>query len=188
MAKYKPGHKDETRRTILKAASKLFREHGVENTTIPAVMEAAGLTVGGFYKHFQSKDELFREAMLDALSGTSRIIKLVDPALDGDAWRAAAADLYLTEAHRDNRAFGCAFAALSGDLSRADPEARQTFETALLKLVGEFQQHIESGGNRDHAWRFLSLLLGGLILSRAVESKDISTEILNACRTAFASI
>ena len=188
MTKYKTGHKDETRRRIVKTASRMFRAKGVESTTLPDVMSAAGLTVGGFYKHFESKDALFSEALAEALSGTSKLLALIDPATTGDAWRAAASSIYLTEAHRDNRAAGCAMAALSGDLARADDDVRQTFEQGLLNLIRGFETRMEGNDatRRAGAWRFLSSILGGLILSRAVGGETISSEILAACRGAFA--
>jgi len=68
MTRYDATQKDETRRKILRGASRLFREKGVRDTTVPDVMESAGLTVGGFYKHFESKEDLFRNALLDALT------------------------------------------------------------------------------------------------------------------------
>ncbi len=187
MTKYKTGHKDETRRRIVKTASRMFREKGVESTTLPDVMSAAGLTVGGFYKHFESKDALFSEALAEALSGTSKLLALIDPETTGDAWQAAASSLYLTEAHRDNRAAGCAMAALSGDLARADQGVRQTFEEGLLNLIRAFETRMEGDveSRRAETWRFLSLMLGGLILSRAVADAETSSEILAACRGAF---
>ncbi len=184
MTKYKPGHKDETRRRILKTASRMFRAKGVESTTLPEVMNATGLTVGGFYKHFESKDALFAEALAEALSGTSRLLDRVDPALKGDAWRAAVASVYLSEAHRDNRAAGCAMAALSGDIARGDEAVRKTFEEGLLDVIGAFETRMDGDGpaRRAEVWQLLSLMLGGLILSRAVSDGTVSSEILAACR------
>lgn len=187
MSRYDAGHKEDTRKKILRSASRMFREKGVKETTVPGVMDDAGLTAGGFYKHFESKEELFRDALIEALSGTSRLMQLVPPELKGDDWRRAVAQIYLSEAHRDNVKTGCAIAALSGDVTRSDRETREVFERGLDRMISEFQTRLDVDPEtaRAEAWHFLSQILGGLILSRAVADPKTSSKILKACRDSF---
>jgi len=177
--------KEETRQKIVTAASRMFREHGERATTVPDVMGACGLTVGGFYKHFESKEDLFRTALGEALNEMRGRFNRMDPGLRGEAWRQAVSAMYLTEAHRDNRGAGCAFAALCGDLQRADDETRRWFQAALDEVIARYADRMEGETpdvRRAQAWQFFSGLMGGLILSRSVADAAKSREILEACR------
>lgn len=177
--------KEETRQKIVTAASHMFRERGVKATTVPDVMEACGLTVGGFYKHFDSKEDLFRTAMGDALKDLRARLGAIDPAVRGEAWRRAIASTYLTEQHRDNPGAGCAFAALCGDLQRADADTRRWFQAGLGQVIGLFAERMEGeteAERRAQALRFFSGLMGGIIMARSVADADSSREILDACR------
>jgi TetR/AcrR family transcriptional repressor of nem operon len=177
--------KEETRQKILTSASHLFRERGVKSTTVPDVMDRCGLTVGGFYKHFESKEDLFRAAMTEALGEMRKRFARMDANLRGEAWRHAIATYYLNEAHRDNRGTGCAFAALCGDLQRADDETRAWFQEGLNEVIGMFADRMEGATEderRVQAWQFFASLLGGLIMSRSVADPHLSKAILAAVR------
>ncbi len=184
MTKYEPGHKEATREKIVTTASRMFRERGVRATTVPDVMEAAGLTVGGFYKHFESKEDLFCAAFDEALASTKRSNDKARGEVSNEEWRRRTAERYLSEFHRDHPEAGCAFAALCGDLQRAEPEIRQQVQNGLVGLIGGFETHMSGSGPeaREAAWRFLAQMLGGLVLSRSVADANTSTEILEACR------
>jgi TetR/AcrR family transcriptional repressor of nem operon len=149
-------------------------------------MDRCGLTVGGFYKHFESKEDLFRAAMTEALAEMRKRFSRMDPNVRGEAWRRAVANYYLTEAHRDNRGTGCAFAALCGDLQRADDETRAWFQEGLGEIIGMFADRMEGATDeerRAQAWQFFASLLGGLIMSRSVADPKLSSDILAAVRT-----
>src|SRR5271155_3058901 len=103
----------ENRRTILEAAGRLFRERGFDSVTVAEVMQAAGLTHGGFYGYFKSKDELIAHALAEALQTTAPLSDL-----------AAYAAGYLSRTHRDNLAGGCATAALAAETIRQTRSAR----------------------------------------------------------------
>src|SRR5262245_55975207 len=103
----------ETRRRIVRAAARRFREQGIAATGLADLMEAAGLTHGGFYKHFSSKDQLVAEATAEAL-GTLLEEMAALPTVG------AAVAAYLSPRHRDNPASGCPLAALGGELARSD--------------------------------------------------------------------
>lgn len=164
----------------------MFRERGERATTVPDVMEACGLTVGGFYKHFESKEDLFRTALGEALKEMRARFSRMDPSLRGEAWRRAVSATYLTEAHRDHPGAGCAFAALCGDLQRADEETRRWFQAGLEEVISRYAERMEGETEperRAQAWHFFAGLMGGLILARSVADPERSREILVACRT-----
>lgn len=168
----------------MRAASQMFRERGVKATTVPDVMEACGLTVGGFYKHFDSKEDLFRTAMGDALQELRKRVGAMDPKLKGEPWRRAVANFYLTEQHRDHPGAGCAFAALCGDFQRADEETRRWMQAGLDQVIDLFADRMEGATDterRAQAWQFFAGLLGGLIMARSVADDARSREILLAC-------
>lgn len=178
--------KEETRQKIIGTASRMFRERGERATTVPEVMQACGLTVGGFYKHFESKEDLFRTALGQALNEMRSRFSRMDPSLRGEAWRRAVSATYLTEAHRDNPGAGCAFAALCGDLQRADEDTRRWFQAGLEEVISRYADRMEGETpelRRAQAWQFFAGLLGGLVLSRSVADAGRSREILEACKT-----
>lgn len=184
MTRYKSDTKEKTRARIVEEASRQFRAKGVGGTSIADVMDAVGMTVGGFYKHFASKDELFREALSASLIESSMRFGKSDGSVSGEAWLKAAAEVYLTTAHRDNVSRGCPLAALSTDIARSDAATRETYEHLLEEYIQGIQNNTgdSSEASRAEAWQFLSTLLGGLILSRSVASDTLSREILGACR------
>jgi TetR/AcrR family transcriptional repressor of nem operon len=185
MTRYDAGQKDETRQKILCAAKRLFRERGIRATTVPDIMHECRMTVGGFYKHFDSKDDLFRAAMVEAIDEMRQQFSGIDPKLRGEDWRALIARRYLNEAHRDNRGAGCVLAALGGDIQRADVPTRRWFQQGLDQMIELFAERMESEtpeARRAQAWQFLAGLVGGLIMSRSVADATPSLEILESCR------
>src|SRR6201987_2085517 len=118
----------ETRKRIVRAAARKFREQGIVATGLADLMKAAGLTHGGFYKHFASKDQLVAEATTAAL----------DTPLEGIAAHptvTAAVAAYLSPRHRDNPASGCPLAALGSELARSDKKTREAATAGFVRLV-----------------------------------------------------
>ncbi len=159
---------------IVQIASRRFRECGLEGVGLAKLMKEAGLTVGGFYKHFGSRDDLVAEAVAMAFDG-SRAKIAQKPTF------AKLVDDYLSPAHRDDPGAGCAFSALTADLARsgtkirsaATEEIRRNFEriAGLLK-----EQKAET--RRGEAIFVFSALVGALGLSRVVNDDKLSCEIL----------
>ena len=170
--------KADTHAKILKVAAKRFRELGLDGIGVADVMEQAGVTVGAFYKHFKSRDELVVEALGTAFK-------------DLDAWEKHAESLaqllenYLTEYHRDNPGAGCAMGALLGDMSRASKSAKTVYTTRVkhsLAVTAGLLPSEENADKRGRALLILSSLLGALNLSRAVSDPSLSREILEQVR------
>jgi TetR/AcrR family transcriptional regulator, transcriptional repressor for nem operon len=120
---YSKAQKAKTHDRIVKLASKRFRQQGLAGIGIAELMKEAGLTVGGFYKHFDSRDDLVAEAVSSAFGGWKR---RVDASKSGgpSASLAKLIDDYLNEAHRDNPGTGCAFSALAPEIARSDKRTR----------------------------------------------------------------
>ncbi len=181
-------HKARTRDKIVAAAAGLLRTHGPAATGVAQVMKRAGLTHGGFYAHFSSKEEMVAAAFEAAVIDSAN--KLGD-GLD-DLPRAEKlrhyVGRYLSRAHRDKPAEGCPLAALGSDLARAEPGPRQGFEHGIRHLMADFEKvlpHDENdkdGEDDAHLLGTMAMMLGGLMLSRAVADTDFSDHILRSVR------
>jgi TetR/AcrR family transcriptional regulator, transcriptional repressor for nem operon len=162
----------ETRKRIVTAAAGEFREHGIVATGLADLMKAAGLTHGGFYKHFESKDQLVAEACADA---EEALIERVSAAGSG------AGATYLSTVHRDNPADGCPLAAIGSELGRSDEKTRAVASDCFLKLVeimaGQFGKTPPAAARRL-ALVAVSTMIGAMTLSRIVTDPELSAEIL----------
>ncbi|MEM1180418.1 MAG: TetR/AcrR family transcriptional regulator [Acidobacteriota bacterium] len=190
--RYSAEHKEETRRRIVDAAARAFRASGFENVSVADVMKDAGLTVGGFYRHFRSKGELFDAAVVEAMAETLRMMQRRGTSeVRGEAWMARAAAYYLNLPHRNAADRGCPLPSLSGEIGRSSPEIRQRFEGTLDDIADAVAERIDPDRPevaRARAWAFLSTLVGSLLLARGVEDDELASEILEAGRLAASKI
>src|SRR5262245_11456085 len=133
-----------TRERIIAAASAEFREHGIVATGLADLMKAAGLSHGGFYKHFNSKDELVKEVAAASISsGTARMKANADKGPGRKGLRAVV-ESYLSPDHRDRPRDGCPFASLGVELARADAKTRAAATEGFLNYVEVLASHCES--------------------------------------------
>jgi TetR/AcrR family transcriptional regulator, transcriptional repressor for nem operon len=163
------------RRQILDAASRLFRERGFDAVTVAEVMGAAGLTHGGFYGYFDSKDALIAATLEHIVSEKK------ETAID----LARRVGRYLAPSHRDDVADGCVYAALGAEVVRQTPEARAALADALPEIFDHISGAMEEcnrGDSRKRAIACWSAMVGALILSRIANDKKLSTEILSETR------
>ena len=171
----------QNRERIVETASRLFREKGYDGIGVADLMKSAGLTHGGFYGHFASKEDLLAEAFGKAMEHSAERWQALLAGQPANP-RAALAHMYLTAKHRDNPGKGCALAALGPDVSRVGPEVRQamsgSFQTQLEALAQALPGN-EAQQRRD-AIATYAALVGGLLLSRSVADKEQSDEILAA--------
>ncbi|MGC7098232.1 TetR/AcrR family transcriptional regulator [Amycolatopsis lurida] len=180
---------DLHRRTVLDAASKLVRERGVDRVTVPEVMATAGLTHGGFYRHFESKDALMAEACAAAfaqrLADGDDMLEATD---DVEAARRVWLENYLSPGHRDAPAIGCASAALAGDVARTPDGAalRDTYLDGLrnmIEMMGLLGNRPEDPEAREQeVLAELATAVGAVVLSRAVAGDELSDRLLAAAR------
>jgi TetR/AcrR family transcriptional repressor of nem operon len=177
--------KANTHARLVEAAAARFKERGVDGISLSDLMKDLKLTHGGFYKHFDSRDELVSEALELALAQSGQALR--EHVFHGDKPDIAAfVDAYLDEAHRDGRAGGCAVAALAGDAPRKSADVQAQFRRQIdsnLETLGEaLRQGGSTGDSRATAILVLSALYGALIMARAVGDSSLSSEVLRTVR------
>lgn len=176
------------REIIVEAATRLFRERGLHGISVVDVMAAAGLTHGGFYGHFESKEALAQEASARAFrQSADRWKERIAAEADKNAARRALIEPYLSNASRDNPGDSCPVAAFAGDMCHEAGESalRQTFTDGLESLLETFGTLMNSGDDaldRQQALVQYSLMVGALTLARATRGEAVSDEILEAAR------
>jgi TetR/AcrR family transcriptional regulator, transcriptional repressor for nem operon len=176
--RHSKAEKAATHSKIVAVAARRFRELGLNGIGVADVMKEAGSSVGGFYKHFNSRDELVIEALAEAFK-------------DLDRWEQEAEDLpallrfYLGEEHRDCPEAGCAITALAGDIRHASKGVKAVYTERVKHSLAYTADRMEGGdaaSRRARAILSLSAGIGGLALARAVNDKTLSREILAALR------
>jgi TetR/AcrR family transcriptional repressor of nem operon len=176
----------ESRERILAAASRLFREHGYGGIGVADLMKTAGLTHGGFYSHFASKDELMAEATARALSGSAaRWNRLADE--EGEAALRTIAAYYLSPEHRRRAGSGCAVPSLAAEASRQGGAVRVAFTKGLAGLVDALGRVVPGrtrAARRKRALASFAAMAGAVVLARAVDDDALAEEILDAVKDA----
>jgi len=185
--RYSSDHKRETHARIVKKASVRLREKGARGIGVADLMKEAGLTHGGFYAHFDSREALVIEALGYAMDHST------------EHWRRLAEDIpvekklstivasYLTPMHRDDPGRGCAVPALGAEIAREGPKARKAFATKLEKMVEVLAAQIPGVAPkvaRRQAMALLATMAGTVVLARIAGEGDFSDEILAAGREA----
>src|SRR5512133_3496862 len=176
--------KAATHRRIVSSAARLLRRKGLAGASVPAVMEGAGLTVGGFYAHFRSKRAMDAEVLRTLLAERAALWFAGLESSDGPAWIARAVKRYLSAAHRDAPEDGCPLPAVLSEVARADRGTRSAVTGALEQYVGAFTAHVPPSAGvsaRERAIATLALCIGGMAMARAWEGPDGRDEILRAC-------
>jgi TetR/AcrR family transcriptional repressor of nem operon len=177
--------KERTHAAIIASACKLLREKGIGGARVSDVMSGAGLTVGGFYAHFSSKEALVDEAIRrTAKFMRDKLFERLD-----DKPLAARAEVvlkrYLSAAHRDDPANGCPLPAIVGEVTTSTPEHKEVLAEQISELAGEMTKHLsqdDGASKRMTALGMIALMYGGISLARAVKGTELSDEILRACR------
>jgi TetR/AcrR family transcriptional regulator, transcriptional repressor for nem operon len=174
----------QTRKRIVTTAAGEFRKNGIVASGLNDLMKAAGLTHGGFYKHFESKDQLVTEACAEAVE-TAIFERLASAVSEGTGAAAA----YLSTDHRENPAAGCPLSAIGSELARNDEKTRAVATDGFLKLVeimaGQFGK-VPPDVARRRALVAVSTMIGALTMSRVVTDPELSAEILKVAEQSLA--
>jgi len=175
------------RERILEAASEGFRKHGFDGLKVADLMKSAGLTHGGFYGYFDSKDDLAAAACEQALKNQSDRLRA---AKDGNpsAELKAYFERYLSRRNRDNPENACLFPALSAEVARQGAPVRAVFTAGLreyLDALAAIADRDTTGGVPKNAIAILSTLVGAMLLARAVDDEALSDNLLDAARDAL---
>jgi TetR/AcrR family transcriptional repressor of nem operon len=185
--RYSREHKLETHARIVKKASVRLREKGAHGIGVADLMKDAGLTHGGFYAHFDSREALVIEAFAYAMDrGTEHWRKLTEDT-PPEKRLAAIVDSYLSTLHRDNPGHGCAIPTLGAEIAREGPKTRKAFASRVERMidtVGAQIADVAPKAARNQAMAAVATMVGTLVLARIAGNGDLSDEILAAGRAA----
>jgi TetR/AcrR family transcriptional repressor of nem operon len=177
---YSRAQKAKTHKRIVAIASKRFREKGLAGVGIGDLMKEAGLTVGGFYKHFDSRDELVAEAVSAAFGVWQRQKEAAESGGRPLTFEKLVND-YMSDVHRENSGAGCAFSTLAPEIARSDKQTRALTSKQVrddIELIVGLLPAKDKRAARSRAILTFSALVGAMALARAVSDERLSREIL----------
>jgi TetR/AcrR family transcriptional repressor of nem operon len=174
----------ETRRRIVETAARLFRERGIARVSVADVVGALGLTVGAFYRHFESKDMLVAEAVEAASIESAARQEAMAVGEAVAARRAAVVGAYLSKGHKDHPGQGCPVAALAAEMAQESVSSRKAFGRALDRVLGTLEGVVpgDAKADRRRRLRAAASLVGALVLARATSDERLAAELLAAVR------
>lgn len=183
--RYGKEHKEETHRKVVEAASRRFRKDGIEATGVVDLMADVGLTHGGFYAHFSSKETLVKEALAAASQKSrERLQREIDKARgEGRDPLEAVVRTYLNALHRDRPDRGCSVAALGSEIARHPRKTREAFTEGLdktLEIIASALPESVASRRKEKACAIFSTMIGSLQLSRAVCDGAMSQSVIDA--------
>ena len=181
--RYNERHKERTRLRVLGEAAAAIRTKGAERVSVAEVMAAAGLTHGGFYAHFESKDDLIEQAITHMFDDAHRRFLRLTEGRQPAAAIASYVDFYLSPSHRLERADGCPIATLSGDLPNLSDRARERFTDGTERVVAALAKLAKKLGAKDAealGWSAFAEMAGALALSRTVSDERAAAILRNS--------
>ena len=184
--RYSESHKQETHRTLVKIAARMLREKGPDGFAVAELMNEAGLTHGGFYAHFESKEACVAEALHEVFAQLGRRIQKSVDGLPPRHALATVIDLYVSPSHRDGAGDGCPVTSLNSDMPRQPQAVREAFDSGVKAMVARMKDRLSSAGVDDAeslAPAVLAAMVGAVSMSRAVSDKTLSDELLVAARS-----
>jgi TetR/AcrR family transcriptional repressor of nem operon len=185
--RYSREHKLETHERIVKKASVRLREKGAHGIGVADLMKDAGLTHGGFYAHFASREALVIEAFVDAMNrSTERWRRLAEQTPKDERFATIVAS-YLTPLHRDDPGHGCAVPTLAADIARESPKTRKAFAAKVEQMIDFLAEQIPElppEAARKQAMAAIATMMGTLVLARIAGQGEFSDAMLAAGRDA----
>ena len=184
MARYPTKHKSETRERILAAADRVIKDRGIERASVDAVMRGAELTVGGFYAHFESKDDLARETLLFGLERSmERLLTPIAAIEDDRAWLTALIHRYLHQVDESSLAAACPLTVMLPEIARGGPEFQRAFgvrTAALLDAIESRFPEVAGRSRRDVAVFVFASCAGAIALARAIGAPRARERVIAA--------
>ncbi|MBR0686887.1 TetR/AcrR family transcriptional regulator [Bradyrhizobium manausense] len=181
--RYSREHKQETHDRIVKKASVRLREKGAHGIGVADLMKEAGLTHGGFYAHFDSREALVIEAFAYAMDRSMEHWRKLTGEAAPDKRLALIAESYLSSLHRDNPGHGCSIPALGAEIARESPKTRKAFAGKLdemVEMMTDFIPNLPRKAARKQAIATLATMAGTMLLARIAGSSELSDEVLKA--------
>jgi TetR/AcrR family transcriptional repressor of nem operon len=185
--RYSREHKLETHARIVKRASVRLREKGAHGIGVADLMKDAGLTHGGFYAHFDSREALVIEAFAHAMDRSTERWRKIGETTPPDKRLAMIVDSYLTPVHRDDPGHGCAIPTLGAEIARESPKTRKAFAAKLEQMIDMMADQISDVSRkaaRKQAMSAIATMMGTLVMARVAGTGEFSEEILAAGREA----
>jgi TetR/AcrR family transcriptional repressor of nem operon len=182
---YSAEHKRETRERIVKSARRLFNGKGFAEVTIDEIMAHAGLTRGGFYKHFNTKEELYADAVRQFLCMDRPELwqlKHVDSCAKGPTLARMIVNAYLSREHFDDRDGSCPTVTLPSDVARGGKAVKAAFREVVDMMVRIFAANLPEPEAQQHALAFVAMCVGGMVVARAVDDPNLGDDFRNAVR------
>lgn len=183
--RYSREHKQETHDRIVRKASVRLREKGAHGIGVADLMKEAGLTHGGFYAHFDSREALVMEAFAYAMDRSMEHWRKLTDEVTPEKRLALVAESYLSTLHRDNPGTGCSIPALGAEIARESPKARKAFAGKLDEMIEQLADYIPNlprKAARKQAIATLATMAGTMLLARIAGSSELSDEVLKAGR------
>jgi TetR/AcrR family transcriptional regulator, transcriptional repressor for nem operon len=183
--RYRETRKQETHDKLVGLAGRALREKGPDQLGVAELMQSAGLTHGGFYAHFKSKDALLAEALENAFVHSGQRVRQVTAGMPARQALATYVDWYVSAAHRDEPAIGCPIVALNSDLPRQSRKFRAIFGAGVKSLLAILAAWIEEAGLPEAevlAASLLPAMAGAVAIARAVPDRTLSDALLESAR------
>ena len=175
--------KDKTRQRILTTAARLFNRKGLSETTIDEIMTAAGLTHGGFYRHFTSKDELYAEAVRQFLCKETPEPwqkRPNDACLADQPFARFVVDAYLSRDHLEDLDGSCPLIGLPSDVARSSNSVKAAYREVAESMIRVFESSLNEADARQHALVLVALCVGAMVLARAIDDQALGDDFRNA--------
>ncbi|HTD02225.1 TetR/AcrR family transcriptional regulator [Undibacterium sp.] len=189
--RYKEDHKEQIRQKILQSAAARLRSKGIAASGVVGLMADVGLTQGGFYAHFKSKDALVRESLQTAMLHLYQSVQNTMAASNGKPLEAFL-DQYLSHAHRDTPAAGCVASALSGEIRESSEEIRDMFTLQVKNMTALLAEALPNEWKNEerqaYAEMIYATLVGSMSLARAVNDEAVSNRLLTNAREQILSM
>lgn len=173
----------ETRKRIIKTAAQVFKTNGIEGTGVAEIMAAAGLSHGGFYRHFSSKEQLIAEACATEMD---HFVCMANESVQpGAEAYVAHIEKFLSAQYRDDKVIGCPIVAMGSEIARADAETRRAVSRGyeeLIEIVTNWLSSAEDAAARDDAMFTLSSMVGAMTMSRITDNPSLSDHMLEVAK------
>jgi AcrR family transcriptional regulator len=182
---YPVGHRAKVKEKIVQSARRLFNRHGFDNVSIQQIMSGAGLTHGGFYSYFRSKDDLYTNVLGCFFTDPEWKNHWEGVEVDMASSQAAAqvVKAYLSRQHFEDVENSCPMVALPTDVMRSGPDTKRAFEGVFAAMVGVLERSVtdEKQDRRAKAQAVAALCVGGMVVARAIENRAAADELREAC-------
>lgn len=181
----------ETRKRIVEVAARQIRRNGIHATGLAEVMSEAGLTHGGFYRHFDSKNQLVAEAAEAGMASMVNALGVATGEADSKAGFESIVDTYVSELHRDNAEGGCPLAGNGSELARADDQTREAAANGIdhmVDLMAKGMRDRQPDAARSDAVFALAAMIGAVTMSRIIADPDVSASVLTTVKERLKAI